>query len=88
MEQADLSAREVADRLKMNFDFIRRLCRRGRLPGAYRADSNGAWTVPAKAFRAYRRARAVLKGTGTGPNRANSQQVTQKTHGDITRSDN
>ena len=68
-------------------DHTGRLCRHGRMPGAYR-DAAKAWRIPKKAFFAYRRARAVLKGPQKQPNRAVCQQLTPKSPGDIIWSDN
>jgi len=58
-EHPDLTAKEVAALLRLNVGTVKKLCRDGDLPGAYKttASPQGNWRIPHAAITAYRTAR-------------------------------
>lgn len=58
-EPPDLTAKEVAALLRLNVGTVKKLCRDGDLPGAYKttASPQGNWRIPHAAITAYRTAR-------------------------------
>ena len=55
----DLTVKEVAALLRLNVGTVKKLCRDGDLPGAYKttASPQGNWRIPHAAITAYRTAR-------------------------------
>jgi excisionase family DNA binding protein len=58
-EHPDLTVKEVAALLRLNVGTVKKLCRDGDLPGAYKttASPQGNWRIPHAAITAYRTAR-------------------------------
>lgn len=58
-EHPDLTVKEVAALLRLNVGTVKKLCRDGGLPGAYKttASPQGNWRIPHAAITAYRTAR-------------------------------
>lgn len=56
-EHPDLTVKEVAALLRLNVGTVKKLCRDGDLPGAYKttASPQGNWRIPHAAITAYRR---------------------------------
>lgn len=68
-EHPDLTVKEVAALLRLNVGTVKKLCRDGDLPGAYKttASPQGNWRIPHAAITAYRTARQTESETQAGP---------------------